>query len=254
VTTPMPPDSERAALAWQRPAGLHAFRGLMAVCHLLVEDDRAWLIDTGMIGETLLLRRLLRRLGLGPRSIQGILLTHGHLDHAGNLARIRDWTGAPIYAHPLEQRHIDGTYPYTGLTRWCGRLERLGRAAFRYRPARIDRPLADGDLLPFWGGLQVMHLPGHTVGHCAFYSSRHDLLFAGDLFASYFFRPHLPPAILNSQPERIPDSLRRVQRLAPRWIVPCHYDVLDGALHRRRFDRLAERVLGSRAEPEGDVR
>ena len=69
-------------------------------------------------------------------------------------------------AHPLEQQHIDGTYPYAGLNAWCGRLE---RAVFRTgRSAAIDVPIADGDELPFWGGLRVVHLPGHTPGHCGF--------------------------------------------------------------------------------------
>ena len=112
-------------------------------------------------------------------------------------------------------------------------------------PAKIDVALADGDELPFWGGLTVVHLPGHTLGHCGFYSRRHDLLFSGDLFASYFFMVHQPPAILNSAPELIPASLERARDLDPRLMVPQHYDVLDGLLHRRRFDRLMSRRAGT---------
>ena len=40
--------------------GLYGIRGVMSVCHLLVEGERAWLLDTGMVGEPLLVRRLLR--------------------------------------------------------------------------------------------------------------------------------------------------------------------------------------------------
>jgi glyoxylase-like metal-dependent hydrolase (beta-lactamase superfamily II) len=222
------------------PAGIHTIRGIMGVCHLLVDANRdAVLLDTGLAGEPALIRRRLRRLGLTPQSVKAILLTHGHLDHAGNLAWAKAFTGAPIYAHPLEQPHIDGTYPYAGVNMWCGRLESAGRALLRAgKPAAIDVPLADGDELPFWGGLRVVHLPGHTLGHCGFYSARHDLLFSGDLFASYFFNVHWPPPILNSAQELIPASLEKARRLNPRLMVPQHYDVLDGALHRRRFDRL----------------
>jgi glyoxylase-like metal-dependent hydrolase (beta-lactamase superfamily II) len=222
----------------------------MVVCHLLVDERRhAVLLDTGLIGEPLEIRWKLARIGLEARDVQAILLTHGHLDHSGNLAWAKAWTGAPIYAHPLEQAHIDGTYPYAGVNRWCGRLERAGRAILRNgRPAAIDVPLADGDALPFWGGLSVVHLPGHTLGHCGFYSARHDLLFCGDLFASYFFNVHQPPAILNSAPELIPASLERARRLNPRLMVPQHYDVLDGLLHRRRFDRLMAKADLRRAK------
>jgi glyoxylase-like metal-dependent hydrolase (beta-lactamase superfamily II) len=219
---------------------IYTVRGVMGVCHLLVDEPRsAVLLDTGLVGEPWLIRRRLARLGLAPDTVKAILLTHGHLDHAGNLAWAREWTGAPIYAHPLEQQHIDGTYPYAGTNIWCGRLERAGRTLLRVgQPATIDVPIADGDELPFWGGLRVVHLPGHTLGHCGFYSAGHDLLFSGDLFASYFFNVHCPPDILNDAPELIANSLLKAQRLNPRLMVPQHYDVLDGRLHRRRFDRL----------------
>ena len=230
------------------PPGLYPIRGVMSVCHLLVEGEDAWLLDTGMVGEPVLVRRLLRRLGLSPRSVRGILLTHGHLDHAGNLAALKEWTGAPVYGHPAEQPHVDGSYPYEGTARWCGRLEAAGRWAFRYRTAAIDEHFEDGDELPFWGGLRVIHLPGHTDGHCGFYSARHDLLFSGDLFASYFFNTHTSPAIFTSRPEQLPGSLRKALELDPRWMVPNHYDILDAELHKRRFVNLCRKELGRPVE------
>jgi len=225
------------------PPGIQTIRGVMGVCHLLVDDEGdVVLLDTGLIGEPAQIRWRLRQRGLGRQNVKAILLTHGHIDHVGNLAWAKAWTGAPIFAHPAEQAQIDGTYPYTGISRWCGRLERVGRAVLRVgQPAQIDVALADGDELPFWGGLRVVHLPGHTVGHCGFYSARHDLLFCGDLFASYFFSAHIPPAILNSRPELIPASLEKARQLNPRLMVPQHYDFLDGVLHRRRFDQMLQR-------------
>lgn len=226
------------------PPGIHTIRGVMGVCHLLVDaEGGAVFIDTGLVGEPLQMRWLLRRLGLAPRAVQAILLTHGHLDHAGNLGWLQRWTGAPIYAHPAEQAHLDGTYIYGEHAQWCGRLERVGYAVLGRTSVPIDRHFGDGDELPFWGGLRVVHLPGHTEGHCGFYSARHDVLFSGDLFASYFFHVHLPAPILNSRPELIPGSLRKAQALNPRYIVPQHYDILDGELHRRRFDALCQRKL-----------
>jgi glyoxylase-like metal-dependent hydrolase (beta-lactamase superfamily II) len=232
-----------------RPPGLFTIRGVMGVCHMLADAEGAVLLDTGLIGEQWQIRWRLKRLGFGPRDVRAILLTHGHLDHVGNLAWAKQWTGAPIYAHPAEQALIDGTFPYRGINRACGRLERLGRRWLGVgATAEIDVTIGEGDELPFWGGLRVMHLPGHTLGHCGFYSARHDLLFSGDLFASYFFKVHLPPAILNSAPQLIPRSLEKVRRLAPRGLVPQHYDFLNPALHRRRFDVLMSRRDARKAE------
>jgi glyoxylase-like metal-dependent hydrolase (beta-lactamase superfamily II) len=220
------------------PANLHSIRGIMGNCFLLADGDASAMIDTGMVGEPFLIRRLVRKLGLEPRFIKSILLTHGHIDHAGNLAWLKEWTSATVYAHREEQAHVNGTYPYAGISKWCGRLEAAGRWAFRYRNAIIDEFIEDGMELPVWGGLRVLHLPGHTGGHCGYYSATHDLLFSGDMMASYFFKVHKPPAILNSVPECFPVSVEKIRRLNPRWIVPCHFDYLDGALHRRRFARL----------------
>ncbi|MFT3783902.1 MAG: MBL fold metallo-hydrolase [Nibricoccus sp.] len=217
----------------------------MSLCHVLMDDDGATILDAGLPCDRWLVFRALRKLNIEPRSVRALILTHGHLDHAGNLAALKAWCGAPIYAHPAEQAHIDGTYPYAGTARWCGRLERTGRGLFGYQPASIDVHLSDGDVLPFWGGLEVVHLPGHTLGHCGFYSKKHRLLFSADLFASYWFKVHLPPTILNSTPELIPASLARAASIDATGFLPNHYDFRNAALHRERFRKLYSRLSHS---------
>lgn len=220
------------------PPNLYVIRGIMGCCFLLFDGQNSLMIDTGLFGEMGKIRRRFKRLGLPPGALKTVLLTHGHLDHAGNLACLKEWSGAKVYAHFHEQRHVDGTYPYRGINRWCGRLEAVGRSALNYRPVVVDEYIQDGQLLPFWGGLMVVHLPGHTLGHCGFYSPRHNLLFCGDMMASYSFNVHRPPAILNSAPHLIPDSVEKIRRLNPRWILPNHFDFPDGELHCRRFWKL----------------
>jgi glyoxylase-like metal-dependent hydrolase (beta-lactamase superfamily II) len=232
------------------PEGLfqvHPIRGYHGLFHLLHDAERkeAVLIDTGLVGEMSCLAGTLKKIGLGWSDIKAILLTHGHLDHTGNLAELKEMTGAPIFAHPLEQLHIEGKFPYRGPSRLCGMMEAVGRGLFKYRSAPIDQPLVPGEELPYWGGLKVIYLPGHTGGHCGFYSQRFDLLFSGDLFASYWFSTHLPPFFLNSCADKFPGSLRKVTELSPRYVVPNHYDNYDYEKNAQKLKTLAARATGS---------
>ena len=222
------------------PPGLHPVRGVMGWTHLLVDEAGVVVLDTGFPGDAGRIRRRLAQMGAGPKDVRAILLTHGHIDHAGNAADLQTWTGAPIYAHPAEQAHLDGVFPYAGLARVCGALEAVGRAITRYRPVKIDVPMADGGVLPFWGGLRVVHLPGHTLGHCGFYSARHDLLFSGDLWTRFLMRTQVSPLIFTSAPQLAWPSMQKARALGARWVVPGHYDFPNATRLRRRFEELCE--------------
>lgn len=222
------------------PPGLFPVRGLMSVTHLLVHADGVVILDTGFPGDAVRIRRRIETLGAGPGDVRAILLTHGHIDHAGGLKDLQDWTGAPVYAHPLEQAHIDGRFPYSGLARLCGFLEAAGRAVTRHRPGRIDVPIADGDELPFWGGLRVVHLPGHTLGHCGFFSAKFNLLLSGDLWVRAMMRTQASPRIFSDDVSLVPGSMRKARALGARWVIPGHYDVPDATQLRRRFEQLCD--------------
>ena len=228
------------------PPGLHKVRGVMSVPHVLVDAAGAVLLDTGFPGDLRRIRRVMAEAGVGPRDVRAILLTHGHIDHAGNAAELKAWTGAPLYAHPLERPHIDGVYPYRGFARVAGALEAIGRVAMRYRPATIDVELRDGDELPFWGGLRVVHLPGHTEGHCGFHSAKHGLLFSGDLWVRFMMRTMISPKIFSDDWPRVIPSMRKARMLGARWIVPGHYDLPNATRLRRRFEELCEEIERSR--------
>jgi glyoxylase-like metal-dependent hydrolase (beta-lactamase superfamily II) len=48
----------------------------------------------------------------------------------------------------------------------------------------VDRELADGDILDFGGGAEILAIPGHTEGSIAVYLPRHRVLFTGDTIAN----------------------------------------------------------------------
>ena len=226
--------------------------GPLVSAHLLVSDDALTLIDTGLWGIPGELRSLVRRLGRSPGDLRDIVLTHGHLDHTGGAAEIQAWSGARVWVHPADREHVEQRVNYTGLARGCGTLERAGvvvgrLGGWRYQAPEIGGELRDGDVLPFAAGLRVWHLPGHTPGHCALVAEGvlgekgGGLVFSGDVFASYSWSVHRPPAFLTRERVRAEASLRELAMRRPVEILPSHYDRMEPGLHAQRLTQLASR-------------
>ncbi|MGH7944502.1 MAG: MBL fold metallo-hydrolase [Opitutaceae bacterium] len=214
----------------------------MSVPHVLADAEGVVLLDTGFPGDAKRIRQVMAEKGIGPKDVRAILLTHGHIDHAGNVVELKAWTGAPVYAHPFEQAHLDGVFPYSGLARLCGVLEAVGRVVTKYQPGTIDVTIGEGDELPFWGGLRVVHLPGHTLGHCGFYSAKHDLLFSGDLWVRFLMRTQMSPPIFSDDVTLVPASMMKARVIGAHWVVPGHYDLPNATRLRGRFEELCEEL------------
>lgn len=223
-------------------ARIYRLGGRLVSAHLLVDDDGLVLVDTGFAGIAAELGRLLKQIGRPPGELNAILLTHGHLDHTGGASRIQRETGAAIWVHPADREHVAGRVRYRGWARGCGLLEGAGRAVMRFKPPEVTHELADGQRLPWWGGLRVVHLPGHTPGHCGFFCERTGWLLSGDVLASYGWSVHLPPRVLNREQDGVRASLEKVAAMSLSGVIPSHYDVLEPGLHARRLKELAKRL------------
>jgi glyoxylase-like metal-dependent hydrolase (beta-lactamase superfamily II) len=117
--------------------------------------SKAAVIDPG--GEVDGIVELIAKRGL---TLEKIYVTHGHLDHCGGAADLRDKTGVPIEGpHPDDAFWIDQietSAPSWGMT-----------GARGFTP---DRWLADGDIVELGEtSFEVLHCPGHTPGHVVFF-------------------------------------------------------------------------------------
>jgi len=67
---------------------------------LIIEGDRALLVDTGLDRDTA--KKILRAVESLRVRLAGIVITHAHADHFGGAALLRSRSGAPVYAPALE--------------------------------------------------------------------------------------------------------------------------------------------------------
>jgi glyoxylase-like metal-dependent hydrolase (beta-lactamase superfamily II) len=178
---------------------------------LLRDQGSTWtLIDTGLPGSDSAILRYMEKHRIEPSSIRQILLTHLHLDHVGNLRRMKDATGAKIFAHWLEAAFIARDPPYDG------------PGAHPKESVQVDEKLKDGDRIEAGGGLIAYHTPGHTPGHTAYYQPERKILFSGDLFFGSEDGLDLTPPEYTHHMLTSRVSARRVGALAVESVMSYH--------------------------------
>lgn len=160
-----------------------------------------------------------------------ILITHHHGDHIGGVREL--------------QAHAQ-------------KLSKSNAPVFVYAPAReradipfADQYLLDGDRLQIMGlNFEIMALPGHTLGHIAYYEPSEQWLFSGDvLFSMGCGR------IFEGTMEQHYASLQRLKNLPPSTTVFCTHEYTEHNTQfclredseNRELQAFAKKVRGLRA-------
>jgi glyoxylase-like metal-dependent hydrolase (beta-lactamase superfamily II) len=166
-----------------------------SVCVFLVRDQ---LIDTGFPGARDALGRL-----LNERRPRGIVVTHQHEDHAGNVDLAVE-RGVPIAMARSTEDALRAGEANVGLYRracW-GTMAPLRSVIEPYQPT----------------GLELIATPGHSPDHHIVWDAEREILFGGDLFLGVKVRVARPM----EDPRALARSARRAAALAPRVLFDAH--------------------------------
>ena len=134
------------------------------------------LVDAGTRNEPEKIARAIRALGRKPEDVRQIVLSHGHGDHAGGAARMRQLCEAPVYCGAGDADVIAGQRPYDMARAAWGRAM-YGWLA-RYPRFEVDHAVDERTEID--GGLEIVPAPGHTRGHIAVWAPDHQALLVGD--------------------------------------------------------------------------
>lgn len=114
--------------------------------------------------------------------IAAILLTHGHFDHIWGCNKLRELSGAKVYAWEKEKEVCESA------------ALNVSDEAGRPYTVIVDEYRKDGEMLNLAGmQCKVLGTPGHTKGSCCYYFEEDGILISGDtLFEGSVGRTDLP--------------------------------------------------------------
>jgi hydroxyacylglutathione hydrolase len=150
-------------------------------CSLVFDEDnkRGVVVDPGANVDRIV--EAITQLGL---SIEMILLTHGHLDHAGGAEELREKLGVQIMGPHKDDQFFMDSLAARGIDFGMHDL----------RNVTPDRYLSDGDRVEAAGFVfEVVHAPGHSPGSVVFFNRANKFALMGDvLFKRSVGRTDLP--------------------------------------------------------------
>ena len=189
------------------------------------------LIDTGYAENSPAFRKRLEKIGVSPKGIKYVFLTHAHDDHAGFLNEVLAITDARVILHP---KAVDGLLKgqnsfkggCSSRLAWifCKNLALIGKGEHKYPPLKedyldrlitIDSPAFKTLSLPF----EVIETPGHTADHISMLKD--GILFCGDAAMNGF--PSIKRTIIwIEDPEQYRQSWEKMIALNPKMLYPAH--------------------------------
>jgi glyoxylase-like metal-dependent hydrolase (beta-lactamase superfamily II) len=224
---------------------------------LLWDKEEAVLVDAGLPDMAQSFIVAIGKADVPLNRLRRIIITHHDIDHLGSLRDLQEALPNPteIFAHTDEVPFIQGERPAIKLApemqaqmkemmkgvpdeqrrAMHSMMESIGKMNLK-----VARTVRDGEELPFCGGIQIIHTPGHTPGHICLYHRASKTLIAGD--ALFVDRDTLTPApsFINADPAQALASIKKFCAFDIAHIIAYH----GGLFQNNPNERLKEITKG----------
>ncbi|MCC7079439.1 MAG: MBL fold metallo-hydrolase [Burkholderiales bacterium] len=208
--------------------------GLAAV-YLIVEADRAAVVDPSANASIDRVLAALAGKGIAPEQVDYVLLTHIHLDHAGGAGLLMSkLPAAKLCVHPRGARHIADPSRLIQSTIDVYGSEHARRVYGEILPVAPERIVVtgEGDYVDLAARrLHFIDTPGHARHHCCIVDSRSRSIFAGDTFGLAYRElevagrrsvfPTTSP--VQFDPDSLHASIERIVSLHPEQVFVTHF-------------------------------
>ena len=186
-------------------------------CYLLIGEERAFLIDTGLgIGD---ISEEVKKLTEKPVFAAA---THAHWDHIGGHKYYPEF-----YIHK-EEKWITEKFPIplmavkNMVAKDCVLPEEFDIDKYEIFRGKSAGFFDDGDIIDLGNRkLECFHTPGHSPGHLCFYEKERGWLFSGDLIYKGILFADYP----STDPQKYLDSIEKVSKLSIERIFPGHHSL-----------------------------
>ncbi|MBD3385459.1 MBL fold metallo-hydrolase [candidate division KSB1 bacterium] len=214
-------------------------------CFLVQNHEHYLLVDTARTNRWEQLSKILDSLTRKGGTLDTLVLTHTHFDHAENAAAIKTKYNSNIAVHRSEADYVQkGDSPLPQGTRLLTRLViRLFAKAlqphFRYKPAEVDIKVDERfDLQALGFNGYLIHTPGHSKGSMSLILNDEIALVGDTLFG------RIPGAVFPvyaDDPALLIKSWKLLLQTGCKIFLPAHGGAVSRELLKKRYEKQSRR-------------
>lgn len=207
------------------------------------------LVDCGLMDMGSYKLEQLDKIGIAPKQVKRIIMTHTHLDHIGCLPELlRELPEAEVWVHENEASYLEagdnrvvfGNRMFESMVR---AQYSIPKDCFRMD---VQRKLVGGETLELGGiEFEVFHLPGHSSGGIGLLNSEHRVFLSGDtIYADGAIGRY---DLFSANAPELKQSLELIAKLGIDILLPCHNRIVKSGAEPMIKQTVAEwsRFLGN---------